>query len=200
MTVVTSAAEPRPLGREAVMEALVEATIDLIIEEGLKLSVRRIATRAGVNHGLVHNYFGSKDGLISAAVGTLQERASLQSDAAGFPPADLASRRDSELAKAIARIRLDGGTALFPSHPILASWSRALATTQPDLTTAEIENMIVSSSALGLGWALFADHLCEVLDLDDARRRELDASIARLAAELGGIPTESQRIERTGPT
>ena len=182
------------------MDALVEATIDLIIEEGLNLSVRRVATRAGVNHGLVHNYFGSKDGLIYAAVATLQERASLQSDAAGFPPADLASRRDSELAKAIARIRLDGGTALFPSHPILASWSRALALTQPDLTTAEIENMIVSSSALGLGWALFADHLCEVLDLDDARRRELDASIARLAAELGGIPTESQRIERTGPT
>jgi len=39
---------------------------DLLIEEGPSgLSIRNIAKKAGVNHGLVHHYFGSKENLMS---------------------------------------------------------------------------------------------------------------------------------------
>ena len=65
----------RPLGRDAVREALVLATTELIVERGLSMSVREIAARAGVNHGLVHTYFGSKDGLLSAAFDEINARA-----------------------------------------------------------------------------------------------------------------------------
>ncbi len=184
-------ASSRPLGKDSVMGALVDATIELIVEEGLNLTVRQIATRAEVNHGLVHAYFGNKDGLIAAAVETLVERASAQRDTTGFPPPDLASRRDGELAKAIARIRLDGGANLFPSHPVLSSWQAALGDSRPDLPQDEVDAMIATSSALGLGWALFADHLCETLELDDVGRKQLDERIARLASILGGIPDDA---------
>ena len=53
----------KPAGKAEVSDALVDATIDLIVERGLGISVREIAARAaGVNHGLVHLYFGGKPG------------------------------------------------------------------------------------------------------------------------------------------
>lgn len=46
-------------------DKLVEATRRCLIEEGhAACTVKRIAARAGVNHGLVHHYFGSKDALL----------------------------------------------------------------------------------------------------------------------------------------
>ena len=172
--------------------ALTEAAIDLIVEEGLHVSVRQIAARAGVNHGLIHTYFGSKQGLLSAAADEINRRASEVADPSGFPRPDLAERRGGELAKALARIRLDAAQHLFSSHPVTESWKAALARTQPALRDDEIDTMIATSSALGLGWAMFADHLCELLDLDEARRAELDKNVAALVAELGGIPDSSQ--------
>ncbi len=172
--------------------ALTEAAIDLIVEEGLHVSVRQIAARAGVNHGLIHTYFGSKQALLSAAADEINRRASEDADPSGFPPPDLAERRGGELAKALARIRLDAAQHLFSSHPVTESWKAALARTQPALRDDEIDTMIATSSALGLGWAMFADHLCELLDLDEARRAELDKNVAALVAELGGIPDSSQ--------
>lgn len=48
-------------------EQLIEATIDLAIEEGLvAASVRRIAERANVSLGVVHYCFSSKEALINA--------------------------------------------------------------------------------------------------------------------------------------
>lgn len=178
----------KPIGKPAVMEALTDATIDLIVEKGLHVSVREIAARAGVNHGLVHTYFGNKEGLLQAAVDEVNRRAGADADDSGFPPPDLATRRGGELAKAVARIRLDAGEDLFSSHPVSSSWKQALARTRSDLTEDEIDTMVATASALGLGWALFADHLCELLGLDEARRAQLDEHVASLTAELGGLP------------
>ncbi len=192
----------RPVGREAVMQALIEATIEFIVEEGLDVPVRRIADRAGVNHGLVHAYFENKQGLLSAAADTINHRASLDADIDGFPPPDLASRRGGELAKAVARIQLDGGTDLFSSNPISTAWRAALARTRSDLDGDEIDAMVAMASTLGLGWALFSDHLTNLLDLDPVRRHELDARVAALVAELGGLPVDRSAStgRPTGPT
>ena len=52
-------------GRAASEDALVRAAADLFEDVGPHaVSVRAIAERAGVNHGLVHHYFGSKSGLV----------------------------------------------------------------------------------------------------------------------------------------
>ena len=49
--------------------------------------------------------------------------------------------------------------------------------------------MVAIASAVALGWALFADHLCASLEVGEGRRAELDARVAALVTELGGITT-----------
>jgi AcrR family transcriptional regulator len=174
------------------MAALVDATIELIIEQGTRVSVRTIAEAAGVNHGLVHTYFGSKQGLIRAAFDEINESASRDLTSDGFPPADLANRRGGLLARATARMRLDVGGNMYSSHPILGAWRKALQSAQPDLPADEVDAMVVTASTLALGWAVFADQLCESTGIDGDRREELDRRIAELVAELGGIPPASE--------
>ncbi len=182
--------DPRkPVGREAVRAALIQATIELILEQGVAVSVRDVARRAGVNHGLVHTYFGSKDALITEAFGTVIARATAEVEASGFPPADLAFRRDGEIAKAIARVMLEVGDDPFPAHPILPGWRDALARTRPDATDDELAEAVIIASTLGLGWALFADHLCRILELDTEQADAIERRVAELVAEIGGIPT-----------
>ncbi|MFT6752078.1 MAG: AcrR family transcriptional regulator [Candidatus Azotimanducaceae bacterium] len=54
--------------KEDVCEVLLTTALRLWTENGLSVSVREIARVAGVNHGLVHRYFGGRDGLIRAAI------------------------------------------------------------------------------------------------------------------------------------
>ena len=178
----------RPLGREAVRAALVHATTELIVERGLAISVRDIAARAGVNHGLVHTYFGSKDGLLSAAFDEINARAGAEHDADGFPPRDLARRRGGEIAKALARVMLDSDRDLFTSHPVTSAWRAALAARYPEMSDAEIAERVMVAGTIGLGYALFSDHMAQVLDLDPDVRRAADARVEALVAEIGCLP------------
>lgn len=179
----------KPAGRDAVMDALVDATCELILERGVTVSVRDIARRAGVNHGLVHTYFASKEALLSAAFGRLVDRATDELDEDGFPPADLAFRRGGEVARALARTMLDVAGDPYPSHPILPSWRAALARSRPRATDAELDEAIIVATTLGLGWALFAEHLCGILDVDENERDAIEHRVLALISDIGGIPS-----------
>ena len=61
----TTAAGPPRGDRELVMTALLDAAERLLVREGhARLSTRRLAEEAQVNHGLVHYYFGSMEELL----------------------------------------------------------------------------------------------------------------------------------------
>src|SRR6185369_8160826 len=61
-----------PRGQRETVAALIDATIALLAERGpAAISVRDIAARGGVNHGLVHRHFGSKQALVRAALDRL---------------------------------------------------------------------------------------------------------------------------------
>ena len=178
----------KPAGRDAVTEALIEATSALILERGVTVSVRDIAQRAGVNHGLVHTYFGSKEALISAAFGQLVDRAAAELDDDGFPPADLAFRRGGEVARALARTMLDVTGDPYPRHPILPSWRAALAARRPAATDEELDEAVIVATTLGLGWALFGEHLCGILDVDEEERDAIEQRVLTIMSDIGGIP------------
>ncbi len=53
---------------EKTRRGLIEAAAQLVAEQGWDaVTTRQIAQRAGVNQGLIHYHFGSKDGLLHAA-------------------------------------------------------------------------------------------------------------------------------------
>jgi len=64
-----------PRGREAVRAALINAAAYCFANRGIKAtSVREIAARAHVNHGLIHRHFGSKDQLLRELLCDLSTR------------------------------------------------------------------------------------------------------------------------------
>ena len=178
----------KPAGRDAVMDALVDAAGQLILERGVTVSVRDIAQRAGVNHGLVHTYFGSKEALLSAAFGQLVDRAAAELDEDGFPPAELAFRRGGEVARALARTMLDVAGDPYPRHPILPSWRAALAKRRPAATDEELDEAVIVATTLGLGWALFGEHLCGILDVAEDERDAIEQRVLTIMSDIGGIP------------
>jgi AcrR family transcriptional regulator len=192
-------APDKPAGRAAVMTALIDATADLILEQGVTMSVRDIARRAGVNHGLVHTYFGSKEALLSAAFGSIIARAAEDLDA-GFPPADLAFRRRGEIARAMARVMLDVGGDPFPDHPILPAWRDALGASRPGATDQELDESVIVASTLGLGWALFGDHLCSFLELPEDRIEATERRVLALIADIGGLPSSAGPASPADPS
>jgi AcrR family transcriptional regulator len=68
-------ASVRSTAREAAEEALLDAAERLLVEVGhAGITTRRIAEEAGVNHGLVHYYFGSNESLLVRALERFTER------------------------------------------------------------------------------------------------------------------------------
>ena len=79
-----------PRGRDAVRAALIEAAARCFAERGINATpIRDIASRAKVNHGLIHRHFGGKDGLLRALLAQLSEEVNRTLDerfADGLPP------------------------------------------------------------------------------------------------------------------
>lgn len=71
----TGAAVRRRPGGAGAEEALLDAAERLLVEGGhARVTTRRLAEAAGVNHGLVHYYFGSLEGLLVRALERFTER------------------------------------------------------------------------------------------------------------------------------
>jgi len=65
----------RTTPREVAEEALLDAAERLLVEVGhAGITTRRLAEEAGVNHGLVHYYFGSNESLLVRALERFTER------------------------------------------------------------------------------------------------------------------------------
>src|SRR6185295_4696934 len=61
--------------RSAAEEALLNAAEQLLLDVGhAGITTRRLAEEAGVNHGLVHYYFGSNEALLVRALERFTER------------------------------------------------------------------------------------------------------------------------------
>ena len=76
MTAQASKNEPkrRPSGEAEVRAAILETAMRLLAERGpSKVSLREIAREAGVNHGLIYRFFGTRDQLLGAIIGQFIE-------------------------------------------------------------------------------------------------------------------------------
>ena len=67
--------ELKPSARDTAEEAFLEAAERLLVEVGYAgITTRRLAEEAGVNHGLVHYYFGSMENLLARVLERFTDR------------------------------------------------------------------------------------------------------------------------------
>jgi AcrR family transcriptional regulator len=169
-------------------DRLVRAAADLLSEVGPRaVSVRAIAERAEVNHGLVHYYFGGKDALLGEAMAELVERHRRLVDemTAGRPrPVPLGLSRDMDYLRAVVRCVLDGEMGLALTELRLgASVPRAaledvLSSSSGRASTEVITTTVLLAAALEMGWAALEPFLFAVADIGPDEQESVRA-IAR---------------------
>jgi AcrR family transcriptional regulator len=194
-TVRARAGAPRagaPLGRAEVVAAVLESAADLFAERGpAATSIRDIAARSSVNHGLIHRHFGSKDGLVGAVLDYLGQHLAglLAAKAEGSAIGEAVDRQ----LRVIARASLDGYAigelqSRFPTMELLLATARDRHTTELGARLAAAHTI-----ALQLGWILFGDFLRASTGLEDLDDRTFARSIGKTVALIfdGEGPTTS---------
>ncbi len=186
-------------GGDAVRAALVDAAARLLADVGPSaLSVRDIARSAGVNHGQVHHYFGSKRALLEAAMRKLATEHFAQmaelSGPSGIPPV-LALARDPAYWRAVARVVIEGDLDLarIEIDESVSVPRRAyqglmeLEGVGPD--DLDLKTRFAAVCAMLLGWVAFEEFVLLQADVADADREEVLERLTALVTSLFGEET-----------
>ena len=170
------------------MNALIEAGAALFAERGLSaVSVRDIANRARVNHGLVHHYFGGKEDLLRGVLQRLSEDLAKQATVQFDELFEAAGR--SGLFRIQARLILDGydikefdpGHAIFDRVLGVAMQAKEAGFLRSDLDPKLAASMGV---ALHLGWLVFEPHLMNAAGHKKRDRDRVRAEVFRTYLKL----------------
>jgi AcrR family transcriptional regulator len=187
-----AAPDAPPAGSDEPRDRLIAATLRLLVSRPVAgVSVRDIAAEAGVNHGLVHRHFGSKDGLIRAAV----ERASKLVYQGAATPVRASwffdrLREHPELAILVARACLDGPKELLaiaaPPPELLKKLADRLAPMLKAIGGGNVDAYFANAvwtSAL-LGWFIFKPMLTAGYRVPAAADEMFSAMLANLDVTL----------------
>lgn len=172
-----------PTGREEVAAAILDAATDLFAERGpAATSIRDIASRSKVNHGLVFRHFGTKEQLVGAVLDHLGANLTdlLRSNA----QADVLERALDRQMRVMARTLLDGYPAAhlqqrFPNITTLLDSVRPL---HDNDTSARLA--VANALALQFGWRLFAPILRSATGIEELTDAELREAVR---TEVGRI-------------
>jgi TetR/AcrR family transcriptional regulator, repressor for neighboring sulfatase len=176
-----------PTGRAEVAAAILAAATELFAERGpAATSIRDIAARSNVNHGLVFRHFGTKENLVGAVLDHLGAGLTdlLLTDA---PPDVIEEALDRQM-RVMARTVLDGYPAgqlqkRFPNIATLLDWVLPLS---DDETSARLA--VANALALQFGWRLFAPILRSATGIDDLPEAELRQSVSAEVGRILGTP------------
>jgi len=179
-------------------EALLEAAAALFAERGpAAVSTREIATAAGVNNGLIHRHFRTKDELLrqtldrlSADIASAATRAT-ESRAPSYGVEQLfeyfeAASQQSRYWRLLARCILDGKglEALQSDYPTLRAIVDRIAELQDrGALPRELDPQALAlfGTAAGLGWLLFEPFLARAAASHDGEPSQQKAAALRRA-------------------
>ncbi len=179
---------PKPSGPAEVCDALIEAALELITEEGLHFGVRQVAERANVNHGLVHRYFGSKAGLVTAALDRYTERLEDRLDPDGRP-GEAVWDALPEMAILYARVAIDPSSEadLFTKHPVMNGWAASIRSEDPERSELAAKAEVAVAASLALGWGLYRRLFMQSVGATQAEAEAIEAEVRRRFWELGRL-------------
>ncbi|HTX98291.1 MAG TPA: helix-turn-helix domain-containing protein [Mycobacterium sp.] len=180
-----------PTGRDEVVAAILEAATDLFAERGpAATSIRDIAARSNVNHGLVFRHFGTKQQLVGAVLDHLG--ANLTALLGAETPPDVLDRALDRQMRVMARTVLDGYPAgqlqkRFPNIAALLDGVLPLHDNEKDARLA-----VANALALQFGWRLFAPILRSATGIDELpeaeTRQAAGDEVARILGAHGSSP------------
>jgi AcrR family transcriptional regulator len=191
----------RRRGRESAVEALVEAARALFAEHGPDaVSLRDVARRAGVNHGLIHHYIGSRDDLLRLVFDRSTEQARRQVEGATDVTAALRALRDlggasSDYSRLLAWALLEGhDPAEFHGRSsALDAVAGAAGEGDDSRDSRDLRVALAMAVVQALGWKLFGRYavLAAGLDGEDPEtvRRDVEALVDRAVAEASARRT-----------
>jgi TetR/AcrR family transcriptional regulator, repressor for neighboring sulfatase len=166
-----------------VAAAILAAATDLFADHGpAATSIRDIAARSGVNHGLVFRHFGTKERLVGAVLDHLG--ANLTDLLHSKAPADVIESAMDKQMRVMARTLLDGYPAgqLQQRFPNVAELLDRVRPRHDNDTSARLA--VANALALQFGWRLFEPMLLSSTGLDELTDAELRQAVG---AELTRI-------------
>ncbi|OBA58395.1 TetR family transcriptional regulator [Mycobacterium sp. 1100029.7] len=171
-----AAQESAPTGRDEVTAAILDSAAEMFAERGpAAASIRDIAARAHVNHGLVFRHFGTKEKLVAAVLDHLAAKLTTLTDGEASPE-EIEAATSRQL-RVIARALLDG----FPAGKLQSSFpaaARLLDGIRPEHQSEESARLGAANAiALLLGWQLFEPFVRSATGLHDMPKEKLRESM-----------------------
>lgn len=169
-------------GPEAVRRALIDSAKTLMgMRSPRQVSGRELAQHAGVNYGLIHHYFGTKDNVFAEAVGEATESMAERWDAGGMLPVNTSD--DATSYRTFAKLEVDDN-----ENPIRDLVNRILAgqaqsTGRPN-TDQELLAEVAITTALQFGWGAFEAEILGALEEFGAEQDSLRRRVAELSLRL----------------
>jgi AcrR family transcriptional regulator len=176
-------ADLKPLGKEEVVAAVLAAASELFAEKGpAATSIREVAARAGVNHGLLHRHFGSKRQLLAATLQHLADSGAQLRDS-GAPAEKLEAALELQ-ARVMVRSTLDG----FPIEELqqrFPGMERFLEQVRSGHTDERRARLLAAHAmALQFGWGLMGPTLRVAFGLNNLSDAEIREAVAEQTAKI----------------
>lgn len=171
------------MGKDEVIAAVLEAASELFAEKGpAATSIREVAARAGVNHGLLHRHLGSKHQLLAATLQHLADTAAELRES-GAPLAQMEAASELQ-ARVMVRSTLDGFPVeeLQQRFPGMEAFLDVVRAGHSDERRARL--LAAHGMALQIGWGLLGPTLRVAFGLQDLDDADIRAAVADQIAKI----------------
>jgi len=185
--------------KESSREALVRAATALLAERGpARVSTREIAAVAGVNNGLIHRHFTTKDALVRETLARLAADIAAAEEGTDADVAKLlrfleAAAEHPTYWKLLARCILDGKSPQelqmdFPTVRRVVDLLEHLQASGALAGGRDPRTLATLFLAMALGWFIFEPWLVQAVGIEARDRAELRRELVETAMGLLGLP------------
>ena len=176
--------EPSPpvRGADAVRRSLIDAAKALqSVRSPRQVSGRELAQHAGVNYGLIHYYFGTKDNVFAQAVCEATETMAQRWDEGGILPVNTSEEATSY--RTLAKLESDDSRSPISDlvARIVAGQAQASGRSPND---EELLAEVAIATALQFGWGAFEDEIVAALEEFGGELHALRERVAELSMRL----------------
>ncbi len=179
---MSDTSRPSVRGPQAVRRSLIDAALQLMtMRSPRQISGRELAKTAGVNYGLIHHYFGSKDAVFAAAVTEATEEMAHRWETVGLLPVNTSDEAGSY--RTFSKLEL--GDDESPVTELLSRIVVGQAEAQGrEITDKDLLAEVALCAALQFGWGAFEPEIVTGLAGYDIDLHDLRERVSRLSMRL----------------